>query len=74
MYDRISLNRVLDGAGFEIVAQGGIFFKYLADFQMDKMIDSGILGSQQLEGLFSLGNEYPDMCADVYAIVRPRAD
>ncbi len=74
VYDRVTLNRELDAAGFEIVAQGGIFFKYLADFQMDKMIDSGILGPQQLEGLFSLGNEYPDMCADVYAIVRPRAD
>lgn len=72
VYDRVTLNRELELAGFEIVAQGGIFFKYLADFQMDKMIDSGILGPQQLEGLFSLGNEYPDMCADVYAIVRPR--
>jgi len=73
VYDRVTLNRELELAGFEIVAQGGIFFKYLADFQMDKMIDSGILGPQQLEGLFSLGNQYPDMCADVYAIVRPRA-
>jgi len=72
VYDRVSLNRELDAAGFDLVAQGGIFFKYLADFQMDKMIDSGILGPQQLEGLFSLGNEYPDMCADIYAVARPR--
>lgn len=73
VYDRVTLNLELEQAGFEIVAQGGIFFKYLADFQMDKMIDSGILGEPQLEGLFRLGNEYPDMCADVYAIVRPRS-
>lgn len=72
VYDRVTLNRELEIAGFEIVSQGGIFFKYLADFQMDQMIDTGILGEQQLEGLFSLGNEYPDMCADVYAIVRKR--
>ncbi|WP_422954150.1 class I SAM-dependent methyltransferase [Undibacterium sp. TC4M20W] len=72
VYDRVTLNRELETAGFEIVAQGGIFFKYLADFQMDKMIDSGILGEPQLEGLFSLGNEYPDMCADVYAVVRKK--
>jgi hypothetical protein len=62
----------LESAGFEIIAQGGIFFKFLADFQMDKMIDSGILGEAQCEGLFRLGHEYPDMCADIYAIARPR--
>ena len=72
VYDRVTLNRELEAAGFEIVAQGGIFFKYLADFQMDRMIDLGILGETQLEGLFRLGNEYPDMCADVYAVVRRR--
>lgn len=72
VYDRISLNRELESAGFEIVAQGGIFFKFLADFQMDKLIDSGILGEEQCEGLYKLGHEYPDMCADIYAIARPR--
>jgi SAM-dependent methyltransferase len=71
VYDRVSLNRDLEAAGFEIVAQGGIFFKYLADFQMDKLIDTEILGETQLEGLYKLGCEYPDMCADLYAIARP---
>lgn len=71
VYDRVTLNKELESAGFEIVAQGGIFLKFLADFQLDKMIDSGILGEQQLEGLFRMGYEYPDMCADVYAIARP---
>ena len=39
---------------------------------MDKMIDSGILGKEQCEGLFKLGHEYPDMCADIYAIARQK--
>lgn len=72
VYDRVSLNRELESGGFEIIAQGGIFFKFLADFQMDKMHDSGILGPQQCEGLYSLGHEYPDMCADIYAIARAK--
>lgn len=72
VYDRVSLNRELESAGFEIVAQGGIFFKFLADFQMDKLIDSGILGEEQCEGLYKLGHEYPDMCADIYAIARSK--
>jgi len=71
VYDRVTLNKELESAGFEIVAQGGILFKFLADFQLDKMIDSGILGEAQMEGLFRMGYEYPDMCADVYAIARP---
>lgn len=72
VYDRVSLNRELEAAGFEIVAQGGIFFKFLADFQMDRMIDSGILGEEQCEGLYKLGFEYPDMCADIHAVARSK--
>lgn len=70
VYDQVTLRRELEFAGFEIVAQGGIFFKPFADFQMDKLIDSGILGEPQLQGLYNLGYEYPDMCADVYAVVK----
>jgi 2-polyprenyl-3-methyl-5-hydroxy-6-metoxy-1,4-benzoquinol methylase len=70
VYDQVTLRRELELAGFEIVVQGGIFFKPLADFQMDRLIDIDILGEPQLEGLFSLGYEYPDMCADVYAVAR----
>lgn len=72
VYDRVTLNKELESAGFDIIAQGGIFFKFLADFQMDKLIDIGILGNEQCEGLYRLGHEYPDMCADIYAIARPK--
>ena len=73
VYDLVTLNRELDSAGFDVIAQGGIFFKPFADFQMDKLIDLGVLGEPQLEGLYRMGYEYPDMCADVYAIARPKA-
>ena len=72
VYDRVALDRELERAGFEVIARGGIFFKFLADFQMDKLIDLKILEKAHLEGLFNLGNEYPDMCADIYAIARPK--
>jgi hypothetical protein len=68
------LRREIESAGFEVVTQGGILFKPFADFQMDRMIDSGILGDSQLEGLYNLGFEYPDMCADVYCIARVRKE
>jgi hypothetical protein len=70
VYDRVSLNRELEAAGFKIIAQGGILFKPFADFQMDKLIDIGILGTEQCEGLYKLGQEYPDMCADLYVIAQ----
>jgi 2-polyprenyl-3-methyl-5-hydroxy-6-metoxy-1,4-benzoquinol methylase len=71
VYDRVTLIRDLELGGFEIIAQGGILFKPLADFQMDKLLDLGILGPEQTEGLFRLGHEYPDLCADIFAIARP---
>lgn len=70
VYDQVTLRRDLEEAGFEVVVQGGILLKPFADFQMDKLIDGEILGETQLEGLYRMGYEYPDMCADVYAIAR----
>lgn len=70
VYDHVLLARDIETAGFEIVSQGGILLKPFADFQMDKLIDTGILGSPQCEGLFSLGREYPELCADVYIVAR----
>jgi len=70
VYDSVLLTRDLDAANFDIIAQGGILFKPFADFQMDKLIDIGVVGEQQIEGLYKLGHEYPDMCANIYAIAR----
>ncbi len=68
VYDRVSLNRDLAEAGFSCISQGGILLKPLADFQMDKMINAGILTEVQLEGLYSLGFEYPDLCGTIYSV------
>lgn len=72
VYDRVTFNRDLDLAGFQIVAQGGILLKLLADFQMDKLIDSGILGDAQLDGLYKLGLENPDLCGALFSVCRTR--
>lgn len=71
VYDRVSLNRDLTEAGFVSKSQGGILLKPLADFQMDKLIDSGILQQPQLEGLYSLGFEYPDLCGYLFSVCAP---
>jgi SAM-dependent methyltransferase len=70
VYDQVLLKRDIVKAGFDICIQGGILFKPFADFQMDKLIDVGVIGQLQSDGLYNLGFEYPDMCADVYIIAR----
>ena len=56
------------GAGLTPLHQGGILFKGLANFQMDKALASGIIDMAYLEGCYHLGHRYPDLCASVYVI------
>ncbi|MCK5602120.1 class I SAM-dependent methyltransferase [Candidatus Pacearchaeota archaeon] len=70
VYDRVTLNNDIENGGFEIIAQGGIIFKLLADFQLDKLVDDGFLTGEHMEGLYRLGLEYPDMCDALYAVCR----
>ncbi len=72
VYDRVTLTRELENSGFQIVSQGGILFKPFADFQMDKLLDLELIGPSQIEGLVKLGNEYPDMCANIFMICRAK--
>ena len=59
-------------AGFTNVAQGGIMLKILADFQMDKLINEGILKQAQLDGLLKLGFEYPDLSGSLFSICKKK--
>lgn len=70
VYDRISLNRDIEDAGLLQVGQGGLLLKLLADFQMDTLIETGILGTSQLEGLYKMGFEYPDLAGSLFSVCR----
>ncbi|MFN7139995.1 MAG: class I SAM-dependent methyltransferase [Limisphaerales bacterium] len=70
VYDRVTLNRDLQAAGFETINQGGLQFKILADFQLDELIANGTLKKDHLEALYSLGLEYPDFCGSIFSICR----
>lgn len=71
VYDRVSFNKDIESAGYHIISQGGILLKILANFQMDQLIDSKILQNEQLEGLYKLGLEYPDICGSLFSICTP---
>lgn len=74
VYDRTSLNKDIEQAGFENIAQGGLMLKILADFQMDKLIEEGILGHSQIDGLYKLGLEYPDLCGSLFSVCRKKKE
>lgn len=68
VYDRASLNRELEAAGFRTISQGGVMLKILADFQLDALFESGLLGEAQVDGLYRLGLEYPDLCGTLFSV------
>lgn len=69
VYDRVLLSRDIEAAGLKQVSQGGLLLKLLADFQMDTLIESEILGGPQLEGLYKMGLEYPDLAGSLFSVV-----
>jgi 2-polyprenyl-3-methyl-5-hydroxy-6-metoxy-1,4-benzoquinol methylase len=73
VYDRVSLNRDIAAAGLENVSQGGIMLKILSDFQMDELIAGGVLKQAQLEGLYALGLEYPDLAGSLFSVCQSKA-
>jgi len=70
VYDRTSLDKDIAAAGLQQVSQGGLLLKLLADFQMDKMIDGGIIAAPQIEGLYKMGLEYPDFAGSLFSICK----
>jgi 2-polyprenyl-3-methyl-5-hydroxy-6-metoxy-1,4-benzoquinol methylase len=57
-------------ADFDVVEQGGILFKPLANYQIDLALDAEIIDLKFLEGCYQLGMVYPDLCASIYAICK----
>jgi 2-polyprenyl-3-methyl-5-hydroxy-6-metoxy-1,4-benzoquinol methylase len=68
IFDRFALNKEIEAGGFEIISQGGIIFKILADFQMDRLLSDGILTKEHIVGLHKIGQSYPDLCDAIYCV------
>jgi 2-polyprenyl-3-methyl-5-hydroxy-6-metoxy-1,4-benzoquinol methylase len=60
-------------AGFRIEDFGGVMFKPLANFQLDRCLTEGIIGDSFLEGCFELGKVYPDLCSSIFTVCSPGA-
>jgi 2-polyprenyl-3-methyl-5-hydroxy-6-metoxy-1,4-benzoquinol methylase len=67
-YSFDTLEADLRGAGFAVKQRGGLMFKPLANFQIDRALEAGIIDAKYIEGLYNLGMVYPSMCASIYMI------
>jgi len=53
-------------AGLKVVHRSGIFFKALANFQWDRLLQTDIISKEYLDGCYKLGQRYPDLCSSIF--------
>lgn len=67
-YTLDTLERDVAAAGLHVVYRTGIFFKALANFQWDRLLNTDIISPEYLEGCYQLGQHYPDLCASIFLL------
>jgi 2-polyprenyl-3-methyl-5-hydroxy-6-metoxy-1,4-benzoquinol methylase len=65
-YTLDTLERDARAAGLRVVYRSGIFFKALANFQWDRLLNTDIISKEYLEGCYQLGQVYPDLCSSIF--------
>lgn len=63
-----TLERDARAAGLDVLHRSGIFFKALANYQWDRLMQTGIISAEYLEGCYMLGQQYPDLCASIFLL------
>lgn len=65
-YTLDTLERDAVASGLKVVHRSGIFFKALANFQWDRLLQTDIISKEYLEGCYKLGQQYPDLCSSIF--------
>ena len=65
-YTLDTLERDTVASGLEVKHRSGIFFKAMANFQWDKLLQTDIISDDYLEGCYKLGHHYPDLCSSIF--------
>jgi 2-polyprenyl-3-methyl-5-hydroxy-6-metoxy-1,4-benzoquinol methylase len=63
-----TLQRDALDAGLTIQHSGGVFFKPLANFQLDALMGGSLISDAFMEGCYQLGKEHPDGCASIFLV------
>lgn len=67
-YSLDTLERDVTAAGLRVIHRSGIFFKALANFQWDRLLQTDIISNEYLDGCYMLGQQYPELCSSVYLV------
>jgi 2-polyprenyl-3-methyl-5-hydroxy-6-metoxy-1,4-benzoquinol methylase len=67
-YTLDTLERDAKAAGLKVIHRSGIFFKALANFQWDKLLNTDIISKEYLDGCYELGQQYPDLCSSIFLL------
>ena len=67
-YTLDTLERDAVAAGLKVLHRSGIFFKALANFQWDRLLQTDIISKEYLEGCYALGQIYPDLCSSIFLL------
>jgi 2-polyprenyl-3-methyl-5-hydroxy-6-metoxy-1,4-benzoquinol methylase len=65
-YTLDTLERDTKAAGLKVAHRSGIFFKALANFQWDQLLQTDIINKEYLEGCYELGQQYPELCSSIF--------
>lgn len=69
VFDIDKLESLVSKSPFRMIAIGGTYLKPFADFQLNQMIESGIIGTEQLVGMEKLAEKYPNMAGSIYTVL-----
>jgi 2-polyprenyl-3-methyl-5-hydroxy-6-metoxy-1,4-benzoquinol methylase len=67
-YTLDTLERDVTAANLNVINRQGIFFKALANFQWDMLLNTEIITKEYLEGCYKFGQSNPDLCASIFLL------
>lgn len=73
-YSFDTLERDAVAAGLSVIHRSGIFFKALANFQWDRLLQTDIISKEYLQGCYKLGQQYPDLCSSIFLMCEKRVE
>ncbi len=66
--DMDGLKELVRNAGLKEIAVGGAMLKIQTDSQLTHLIKNGLASEGYVDGLFELGEEYPELCQTIYIV------
>lgn len=67
-YSLDTLEKEVLDSGLKVLSRGGVCFKPMANFQIDKALDLGVISKEYLDACYKLGMIYPDLCSSIYVV------